>query len=57
MGKSEQINRDEKAHRIQEDIRYSIELEQLLNDESRKDDPNIIALKKKRAAMLSHTEL
>ena len=57
MDKLEQLNRDERAHRIQEDIRYNIELEEMLNDESRKDDPNIIALKKKRAAMLSHTEL
>ena len=55
IGKSEQFNREEKAHQIQEDIRYNIELEQLLNDESRKDDPNIIALKKKRAGMLPYS--
>ena len=56
--KSDQIKQEVKAHRNREMIQYMMEEEQLLNDESLKDDPVIKKHKdEKRKAMLSQTKL
>jgi hypothetical protein len=56
--KWDQIMQDVEAYRIRDRIRYMIEEEQLLNDETWKDDPVVIKLKEeRRKAMLLQTKL
>jgi hypothetical protein len=53
-----QIMQDFEAHRTRDRIRYMIEEEQLLNDETLKDDSVVIKLKEeRRKAMLLQTKL
>ena len=58
VGKKEQIRQEMKAHKIRDRIRYRMEEEELLNDESLKDHPFIIRRKEDiRRWNLSRTKL